>query len=455
MKPLTKARRPYRDGGFFFFLCALGLLGAGGETAPLGQVRAILEGPDAPAELRGANPGRWSAWAREEDRTIRLRLEQGELDSMVNLMLYGTSFTKRPRIRVEDLARATRDGTLRGRVEDLLEGLRSPGPNERLRELARLLRRNGVDPEGSRTSADAGVFLYKNLERVLKERQALAQRASAAAGDGLARGSVFRDRGVSLDTGIFPNFSIEQTLRDLKQRGLLRAGQVRRAAVIGPGLDLIDKNDESGFDYYPPQTVQPFALYDSLARLKLSIPDLRLGVFDLSPRVITHLERAREQARRNSGYTIQLPRDIARAWPSDLARYWRTFGDHIGEEAEPIAPPPIFRGLETRAVRVRPAVVLACEPADLDVIVERAVLPEADRYDLIVATNIFLYYRPFEQQLALQNVAAMLKPGGLLLVNDRMPELPDRDMALAGITDVHYDGFGSGARDPVGWYQKR
>jgi hypothetical protein len=29
----------------------------------------------------------------------------------------------------------------------------------------------------------------------------------------------------------------------LKKRGVLREGQVARVAVVGPGLDFIDKND--------------------------------------------------------------------------------------------------------------------------------------------------------------------------------------------------------------------
>ncbi len=59
---------------------------------------------------------------------------------------------------------------------------------------------------------------------------------------------MFRDRGVSLDTGIFPDYSIEQTLRDLKKRGVLRDGQVAGVAVIGPGLDFADKYEESAYD---------------------------------------------------------------------------------------------------------------------------------------------------------------------------------------------------------------
>lgn len=42
----------------------------------------------------------------------------------------------------------------------------------------------------------------------------------------------------------------------------------------------------------------------------------------------------------------------------------------------------------------------------------------------MVATNVFVYYDDFEQQLALANVAAMLRPGGLFLSNDAPFPLP-------------------------------
>ena len=104
-------------------------------------------------------------------------------------------------------------------------------------------------------------------------------------------------------------------------------------------------------------------------------------------------------------------------------------------------------------MRIRPDVVLACEPVDLNIVLERLNLAETDRFDLIVGTNIFLYYDAFEQMLALENAGAMLKAGGLLLTNDRLPEVPGGSMRQAGVTEVRYDD--RGARDAVGWYQKR
>ena len=72
-----------------------------------------------------------------------------------------------------------------------------------------------------------------------------------------------------------------------------------------------------------------------------------------------------------------------------------------------------------------------------------------------MGTNIFVYYDAFEQTLALENAGAMLKPGGLLLTNDRLPEVPGGSMRLAGITVVPYDSPGVNAVQAVGWYRKQ
>jgi hypothetical protein len=73
----------------------------------------------------------------------------------------------------------------------------------------------------------------------------------------------------------------------------------------------------------------------------------------------------------------------------------------------------------------------------------------------MIGTNIFVYYEPFEQALALENAGAMLKTGGLLLSNDKLPEVPGGTMKLAGITEVKLEDQGVVSFDTVGWYQKR
>src|SRR6185436_10972484 len=115
------------------------------------------------------------------------------------------------------------------------------------------------------------------------------------------------------------------------------------------GLDFTDKAE--GYDFYPLQTIQPFALVDSLLRLKLAASGLRVVTLDISPRVNRHLEDARRRASEGTPYTIQLPlaRDDAKhQWHPDLVAYWQRFGADTGK-ATPAASAPAIAG----DVRVR------------------------------------------------------------------------------------------------------
>jgi SAM-dependent methyltransferase len=422
--------------------------------APYTSVKPVLEalGERVPSDLQNAGAAKWNAWSRQLDRAIRARLDAGDRDTAVNLLLFGTSFTGQPRVALDDMVEASRSGVLRARLLDLLQGLRAPAGNERLMFLRNFVRGRGMDPDTAEGSQKIGIFVLENVERVLQELRKFAQRAEDARrpGDASAefdeRSSLFRDRGVSLDTSILPNFGIEEALRDLKTRGLLHEQEVQRAAVIGPGLDFTDW--DSGYDYYPQQTLQPFALSDSLLRLGLARDATpRVTVFDISPRVLDHLRQARQRASRGESYTTQLPRDPARQWLPPTVQYWRSFGDRIGEAIPAILPPAMLQTIETRAVRIRPAVVMQCEPVDLNIVLQRLEIPEAERFDLVIATNVFVYYDTVEQALAAQNVAAMLKPGGILLSNSRMPKLP------AGSTTVRY-AQDAKASDSILWYRK-
>jgi SAM-dependent methyltransferase len=265
--------------------------------------------------------------------------------------------------------------------------------------------------------------------------------------------TIFRDRGLSADTSIAIDLAIEQALDVMKTGGAIREGSVRRVALVGPGLDFVDK--QNGYDFYPQQTIQPFALIDSLVRLGLAEPtDLQVTAFDLSPRVLGHLEGARARAGGGTSYTVVLPRNVDQPWAPDLVDYWQRFGNWIGNPEFAVPRPPSGeRRVEVRGISVRPSVVLSVTPVDLNIVTERL-----DRqFDLVIATNVLLYYDVFEQSLAAANIARMLRPGGFLLTNNRIFELPNSPLAGVGFTDVAYmslPGIGD-AGDRVIWYQRQ
>src|SRR5215831_8588017 len=212
----------------------------------------------------------------------------------------------------------------------------------------------------------------------------------------------------------------------MADRGVLPKGSITRVAVIGPGLDFTDKG--FGYDFYPLQTLQPFAVYDSLLRFGLGERGkIEVTAFDISQEVLEHLRRARDRAKKGEKYVAQLPRE-SWPWAPEAVQYWRSFGSEIGAAVAPIQPPPALKGLETRAVAVRPEVVLSCKPVDLNVVFEQFDQSATRRFDLIIATNVFLYYGTLEQALALQNISALLKPSGFLLTNDWLPHLPQIPM---------------------------
>jgi len=72
----------------------------------------------------------------------------------------------------------------------------------------------------------------------------------------------------------------------------------------------------------------------------------------------------------------------------------------------------------------------------LNVVYQRLDLPPADRFDLVVATNILVYYDTFEQCLALANVARMTTVGGLFLSNNAVLELPGSALRSVGYKTV-------------------
>ncbi len=433
------------------------------EYLSLADARHVLESfaGELPTGLdRAPDTASWLKWETARDQEIRSRLKRGDADSIVNLVLFGTSFTTRPRLTAKQTETAEDDSEAAGRlilarIQDFARAVFNPGRNERLQFAGAWLKEYGIDPSDPAADKRIVVVLLENIRRVLGEQRAYNRAIDAAkqAGDSgslfVARSSLYRDRGLSLDTSFRPNYAIERSLAEIKSAGLLR--QIRRAAVIGPGLDFTDKR--SGYDFYPIQTLQPFALVDSLRRLRLTEAfGPTVEIVDLSARVRDHVRDALAQARKGSAYTVQVPLDQDTRWLPETTGYWRRFGSEIGTSAQALSPPP---GVEvrTRAVRIGPDVVKLLRGADLNVVLQHLPLAEDRKLDLMIATNVMVYYEPFEQALALQNIAGMLRPGGMLLSNNALPEVKGVPMRPVGGTSVAYSEDPDDG-DHVLWYKR-
>src|SRR5260370_25047630 len=232
-----------------------------------------------------ADSSAWDRWIRDQDAQVRARIDRGVEDSISNLVLYGTSYTSLPRMESSESAipEAVKvSEPARARVHARFVALGAAAPNERVRTVRDFLARKGI----TRDSVEK--FLTENLERFAIEQRDYQKKLDEAGSSGdpgqvmLARGTLYQTRGLSADTSLLPNYALEDSLRALVSKGVLAAGKIRRIAVIGPGLDFTDKRD--GYDFYPLQTIQPFAVMKAILRQKLSQPDeLQLVPLHLTP----------------------------------------------------------------------------------------------------------------------------------------------------------------------------
>jgi len=438
------------------------------EARPALQLLAHL----LPKELKDKDAASvesfWPLWIRQNDAEIRARLAQGDEDSLVNLLLFGTSFTAQPRItarQIETILTSSSDALAGGarldrltqsRLDDFAAALAAPRRNERFDFARTIFEAQGNNPDTPEGRAHIKARLLHALGRVLKEIDTngrIIEQARALPEPGAEfaeRSKLYRGRGLSSDTSLLPNFAVEEALKAMRAGGMM-TGPVKRVAVIGPGLDFADKLE--GYDFYPQQTLQPFAIVDSLLRVGLSTAgDIRVTTFDLSPRVNAHLNTLRGRARAGQPYVVQLPLETEELWSTGVVRYWEAFGDRIGAAAAASAIPRSAGALKVRAVGVRPALAAGITPVDLNIILQRLELPASEKFDLIVGTNVFLYYDEFQQALALANIQRMLRPDGMLLSNNALPELPSSRMRLAGHLTLVYSGR-KDSGDTIGWYQ--
>ncbi len=233
---------------------------------------------------------------------------------------------------------ATRE-LLPRRLNDLLAGTAAPGGNDRLRFVREVIARHGINLNTAAGHDQAWDYMIDLRARAIADNQRYLQagRSALQLGDDDARQSAFATllarpgADLSSDTRIDIDFSARlRALDTLAAKGTLAPRSVRRIAIVGPGLDFTDKAE--GYDFYPLQTIQPFAVLDSVSRLGLAgTTGLQMATFDLSPRVNQHIEAARSRVQAGAAYVLQLPldRDTAarewtpRTWSRALAEFRR------------------------------------------------------------------------------------------------------------------------------------
>jgi hypothetical protein len=436
---------------------------------PLDEARPLLRLLDknSPYDLTDNKPTQsatWLDWVKSRDAMIRARLLRGDEDTMINFLLWGVSFTRQPRISKDQWGRwlsgqdlESTGNIISPRINDLITALDNPGNNRRLSFLRKLVISLGYKFDNPAEKKRLQKYLLDSLTRVLLEHAGYIQSLESLLSKGnvneanAAFAQLYKDRGLSLDTSLPINFAIEQSLQAMLAKGVLNPAGIKRIAIIGPGLDFSDKN--AGYDFYPEQTLQPFAVADSVLKLNLSkASDLEISTFDISPRINWHLRQIINGEPRI--YTLHLPIDLEDQPNSELLAYWEQMGSQIGNPSKPLPLPDAFPGLKIRAVRVRPEIITRIRPIDLNIVFQKLDLPESEKFDLIIATNVLIYYNLFEKSLALSNIEKILKPGGFLLCNTIMETPPVLKIRLFGYNQAAAFDRSFNKGDTIFWYQR-
>ncbi len=417
--------------GFCLLLSCLFAFGAAfaqhPQFVPLASAQPVLSAmrDSLPPELKVSNPitaAAWDKWVQTQDKKIRIRVEEGEENTLTNLLRLGITYSREPRIEYEQLDRYGKstyiDSIADKRANDLVRALAVPHPSQGMLEMREFLEKKGYSLKTPADQKKVKGYLLANLARLRDDVARDRQEAQAN------RFQAFKDRGISTDSNLYPDYIVDLHLQSMMKQGLLKPGNVHRVAIVGPGLDFVNK--KSGADFYPPQTTQPFAVMDSLIRLSLADPaSLHVYTFDISSRVNQHIKQARKNAAAGNPYVIQLLASPSDQWDpayhSGFLEFWQRLGSQVGKPTASIPVPEGAGDVWNRAVSIRPDIVKKVVPVDMNVVFQRVLLSPENQFDLVIATNIFVYYGTLEQSLARANIGEMVKPGGFLLTNGALP----------------------------------
>ena len=192
----------------------------------------------------------------------------------------------------------------------------------------------------------------------------------------------YAGRGHSSDTSLAASFTVWNAINVMK--ALNPKIDVRRVLIIGPGADFAPRTslDETN----PPQSYQPYAVAAALGE------GVAVDCADVNERVLATISNRKPVFPQEAGTE-----------------------EFLGYQ----------RSLSASAVQAR------ISPVRLNIVTERL-----DRkYDLIVATNVLLYFPPAHLALALANIEGMLNPGGYFIHNDTRAE-SGLDAAELGLSTV-------------------
>lgn len=248
--------------------------------------------------------------------------------------------------------------------------------------------------------------------RFLYQKEFVAKEVSPSE-EGSFLASLYQDRGHSTDTRIEANFHrVDGTLRPQGLESFLAA------------QPCADRRTRLGFCPTSPQTLQ--------------LRSMAIHCIDINDRVIQYLRECpkrevRKLAILSALKNTELNPQMAQISPNfmnvDYVAYFKELGNNIGEEV-PLErlPAPLDPYLK-KSLLVRKDVAERITAERMNILTE--LYQPSPQYDLVVVTNVFLYFNSTELLLSLSNIHSMMRDGGYLVHNEFRPELESFSRILA------------------------
>lgn len=400
---------------WFAFLLAAFIL-------PASSAERSVQLRDLPASLHdtlgaiGSNPAAFEEWRERTRRETDERQRQGENEHLVYYLLQSARFTEQLRQEPTSSAREfsqalgekDREAFLSGtaqpvnkiplvvktRMRDFLKVLEKPTGDERLQYFQQFL---GRVPAQQRQE-----YLNREYLRVMRALLSGMNSREQAAGSASTLSQSNQTGGITTDTQVETGYPVALALEAIAERE--PKAKLQRVLVVGPGLDFAPRTDL--VDVIPPQSYQPYAIADRLLARGLATPDaLRIDCIDINERVVRFFRQAAQQ----NVVTLQL---LLSAPDPRVSGYFRTLGDEIG----------VGRtiGLQKR-LDVQAGVAQRITADKVNIVTDR--YDDGRQYDLVVITNVLVYFNTRERLSALANITAMLRPGGYIIHNEMSEEL--------------------------------
>jgi hypothetical protein len=230
--------------------------------------------------------------------------------------------------------------------------------------------------------------------------------------------------------------------------------KAKRVLIVGPGLDF--SHPELGQDI-PQQSYEPFAILDILLKSRRSdFEDLKIDLFDISPRVVQHWEDLLRSANQGTPYNLTLASGAAMLRGGNEISNALTISyiDHFGDSLPGVTSTtsakqsrrPAPRTLDSYSVSLRTLKIPAAVvnkfrpfPGDLTTTdLQKIALGNGGKYDLIFCFNTMEYLNETERALAGINIRESLTDNGVFITDNRFetdlgerPQQPKKDTSAA------------------------